>query len=37
MDKKTKARLFVNAALEATAEITATVDQTHYLLKFTRA
>jgi 16S rRNA (uracil1498-N3)-methyltransferase len=36
-DKKTKARLFVNAALKATAEITATVDQAHYLLEVTRA
>lgn len=37
MDKKTKARLFVNGALRATAKITATPDQAHYLLKVLRA
>ena len=36
-DKKTKARLFVNVALKATIEITATSDQAHYLLKVMRA
>lgn len=36
-DKKTKARLFVNEALRATAKITATSHQAHYLLKVLRA
>ena len=36
-DKRTKARLFVNEALRATARITATSDQAHYLLKVLRA
>ena len=35
-DKKTTARLFVNNALKATVEITATPDQAHYLLKVMR-
>ena len=37
LNKKTKARLFVNEALRATAEITATPDQAHYLLRVLRA
>ena len=36
MYKKTKARLFVSNTLEATAEITATSDQAHYLLRVLR-
>ena len=36
-DNKTKARLFVNDALKATTEITATLDQAQYLLKVMRA
>jgi len=35
-NKKTKARLFVGVALKATAKITASVDQAHYLLKVLR-
>ena len=36
-NNKTKARLFVNEVLRATAKITATADQSHYLLKVLRA
>jgi 16S rRNA (uracil1498-N3)-methyltransferase len=36
-DIKTKARLFTNDALKAAAQITASADQAHYLLKVMRA
>jgi len=36
-DKKTKARLFTNDALKVPAQITASADQAHYLLKVMRA
>ena len=36
IEKRTKARLFVSGTLKSTAEITATSDQAHYLLKVIR-